>query len=494
MKIDDDNGYDDITNRPNDRGRRRVFLEGLMTNYHERMARGCTQKDGCADDAKSTAWYGMMNGDHRELQIHDYRPIQFDSHSLRPQCSTCDFDEYDGKDHEKNERGCTRDECNKPRIKIRHPLNAKSVRGCTRNRSVTEDNANGRHLGGTSMTRTFYTMLFVLRIGTMYLWILQVMLYIGSRLLFLHAEAGYANTGTELGWQIMRGFVWALATFGYIYNSRSIVPKRRLQMVQQRRLSLGVRPRQRSKMTYALMACMVLNTHAVAVIQHAPFGEGDISRNDTVDDANLRSCSLGRQRLSSNCGDRQRLQVYGHHAILGACGPRYANVERRYTTDISDEACQVWRDFEDGLGCHATLTRPQPDLDPDRATYVASLGSDETHGIVILVDIDLHGGVPRRHTISLSKREAARNIIRKVDRDRRCFPNGVAPCVVRHGSKTYYDFEDYEPREADYIEVIEEEYEIVSDEDLASFQQLSLSVTVQPYVFPQEIRLTPTDS
>ena len=493
MKIDDDNGYDDITNRPNDRGRRRIFLEGLMTKYHERMARGCTQKDGCADGAKSTAGYGMMNGDHRELQIHDYRPIQFDSHSLRPQCSTCDFDEYDGKDHEKNERGCTRDECNKPRIKIRHPLNAKSVRGCTRNRSVTEDNANGRHLGRTSMTRTFYTMLFVLRIGTMYLWVLQVMLCIGSRLLFLHAETGYANTGTELGWQIMRGFGWALATFGYIYNSRSIVPKRRLQMVQQRRLSLGVRPRQRSKMTYALMACMVLNTHAVAVIQHAPFGEGDISRNDTVDDANLRSCSLGRQRLSSNCGDRQRLQVYGHHAILGACGPRYANVERRYTTDISDEACQVWRDFEEGLGCRATLTRPQPNLDPDRATYVASLGSDETHGIVILVDIDLHGGVPRRHTISLSKREAARNIIRKVDRDRRCFPNGVAPCVVRHGSKTYYDFEDYEPREADYIEVIEEEYEIVSDEDLTSFQQLSLSVTVQPYVFPQEIRLTPDD-
>ena len=95
--------------------------------------------------------------------------------------------------------------------------------------------------------------------------------------------------------------------------------------------------------------------------------------------------------------------------------------------------------------------------------------------------------------MSLQKREVVSNIIKQVDRDRRCLPKGVVPCAIRHGYGTYYDSEEYEPGEADYIEVIEEEYEIVSDSDWASLQQLSIRVTVPPYVAPQGLRLTPDD-
>ena len=386
--VEEDNGYVDITNRYHDRRRGHGILDGFTVRDYERKARGCTQRSKIFDDSKSIDCFGMKSGDHRELHIHDYRPIQFESHSSTSRYVTLrNHDEYNKPDFVRKERGCTRDDRNQLAKAKCHLLCVENVRGCTRakgdeNRSATQDNVSRWHCDAEPMMKTLSTMMFVLRIGTMYLWILQMLLYAGSRLLFLHAEVGYAHIGTELGWQITRGVVWAAATFGYLCSRKSI-NKRRLQIVQQRRFSLGVRHRRGTKMIYALFACMVLNTHAVAVIQQAPPSEGDIIRNDTDFAASPHECRSGRHRLSGiNCDDRQRLQVYGHHSVFGACGPRYANVERRYLDEVSDEACKVWRDFEEDLHCRATVVRPQPGRDHGRVTYVANLGNGEPHGTV----------------------------------------------------------------------------------------------------------------
>ena len=103
--------------------------------------------------------------------------------------------------------------------------------------------------------------------------------------------------------------------------------------------------------------------------------------------------------------------------------------------------------------CNARRTYPQPD--GEHLTFIALLDYEDTNSPVVLADIDLTGGIPRRHTAQLDRNEETGRIIRRLDRDRRCFPPGTALCAIRHATRVFFDFDNYSPSVFDYVSVFE---------------------------------------
>ena len=174
------------------------------------------------------------------------------------------------------------------------------------------------------------------------------------------------------------------------------------------------------------------------------------------------------------CATEWRLIVYGHHSQRGACGPRSVVTRLSQDEDVTRAACEVWKEYPRVTTCHAQRTHPQP---AGHFTMIALLEYSEPYEPVVLVDIDLQGGVPRRHTIQLDKHEGTGQIIHRVDRDRHCYPYGSAFCAIRHASSVFFDFEHYMPTVFYYVSVFEIDLATEDqDEDILSLWQ---SVAIQ---------------
>ena len=444
-----------------------------LTLHFVRKVRGCTQVFRRV--VENTEVCGGLDGrgDHRELSTSKY-------------CYEGDVFDKPKTDYRKitgicarNERGCTRYEgrCNSTYIKHRpdqwHQFSP----------------------------RTWCFLMMISEIGVRYVWLLQMVLLIIARLCFLQYDQGHANIGTELSWQIVRGISWAVITFSYLCTNR-VKQKKRLVTIQQRRYSLGVRPPPSRRLSYALMACMILNTHAVAVLQHSALSSNTTSigsgynnsmadRDPTLHADRWQDVHGNHLRIGCNRNEGRKIEVFGHHPIFGACGPRFGRANNQIGETLYTEACRIWNEIDGGIHCQAIVTKPQPKSTPPRTTMIARFDQGPRRGPIILADIELHGGMPRRHTILLGEKDTTSSIIRKADRDRRCFPVGIALCAIRHGPHLYYDHDEYIPADADYISIQEVPFESFSDTDIVSMQQTSLGVPLRPTV--QGMRLTPED-
>ena len=185
--------------------------------------------------------------------------------------------------HEKNVRGCTLDACIQ-RFVIWYKIDW----GCTH--EFTDftfiSSLHGRNVKGCTLNRQFrvpphlhwtFAWLFQMqRLGYAYFLFLQIAVYVASRLCFLHFKLGYQYTGEEFAWHIARGTFWFTATVTWLWTQERAQPKR-LQVVQKRRFSLPIRTSSSIKHRGWIFACLVLNSHVVAITHlQGGFGLDDI--------------------------------------------------------------------------------------------------------------------------------------------------------------------------------------------------------------------------
>ena len=397
--------------------------------------------------------------------------------------------------------------------------NVRIAEGCTSLRQEGHDDTENHNLSsrsdkgedGTTITPGVWCILLVLQsVGYHYVVCIQVVGYILAKICFMSFGTNHADVGSELGWQIVRGVSWSVLTFSCLVATQR-AKKKRLQVIQQRRHSLCVRPTSRCHYKGIIWACLILNTHAIAAAQGFDLATHDrhtvyetpqeptaMDIDYTDSDANASSgiavCSRDRRyggRQSMDCHEERRLLVYGHHSVFGACGPRQTTVRLLPESEVERIACEVWQDHHGAITCHAKRTHPQPN--GLHLTMLALLDHRAQHGPVVLTDVELQGGVPRRHTVRLDEHDDTGQIIQRLDRDRRCYPHGNALCVLRHASRVYFDFERYTPTAFDYVSLSEIDL-FVDDIDegiLTLWQQIAVpGKGVRPPVFaPIKTRL-----
>ncbi len=398
--------------------------------------------------------------------------------------------------------------------------NVKIVEGCTSLRQQGHDGIENHHNlssrsdngeDGTTITPGIWCILLVIQsVGYHYAVCLQVVGYVLAKICFMSFGTNYSDVGSELGWQIVRGISWSVVTFSYLAATHR-AKKKRLQVIQQRRHRLGVRPTSRCHYKGIIWACLILNTHAIAAAQGFDLAAHDrpamfeTSQEPTTMDFDYKDsdanaslgdavCSRDRRyggRQSMECHEERRLLVHGHHSVFGACGPRQTTVRSLLESEVERIACGVWQDHHGAITCHAKRTHPQPN--GLHLTMLALLDHRAQHGPVVLTDVELQGGVPRRHTVQLDEHDDAGQIIQRLDRDRRCYPHGNALCVLRHASRVYFDFERYAPTAFDYVSLSEIDL-FVDDIDegiLTLWQQIAVpGKGVRPPVFaPIKTRL-----
>lgn len=156
---------------------------------------------------------------------------------------------------------------------------ARMVRGCTRTEVIhrTERDNYTCSLGRNHFNTVdniwiapwiLRLMMGIQYIGHSYVIFLQFFLLVASRLLFLKFDSSNSAGASEAGWQILRGVFWACATIWLIWRSRK-PPAKRLVVVSGSRHCVCLRRRHSPNIKYMLWACMVLNTHAIHVVQAA---------------------------------------------------------------------------------------------------------------------------------------------------------------------------------------------------------------------------------
>ena len=406
--------------------------------------------------------------------------------------------------------------------------NERSAEGCTSLRplqdykwwrrkaknKVSDATENGLDEHQLLMMNTLRIFLIVQTVGYHYFVCLQLLCYVIVKLCFLHFGTDYADVGSELCWQILRGGTWALTAFWYLAVTQRTKPKR-LQVVQHRRHSVGVRVTRGYSYKGLIWVCLILNTHAIAAAQGPAWKDyethsrtasqreqttisteyedrhGDLTTVDLNASADGGATMIidlpreGRRHARGyDCDHQQRLTVYGHHSQLGAYGPRSTLTRISSYEDVERAACEVWQDQTSVTTCYAQRSNPQP---TGYLTMIALLDYDEPYEPVVLIDIDLRGGVPRRYTLQLDQHEQTGQIIQRVDRDRHCYPHGVADCVLRHAASVFFDFETYNPQPFDYVSVFEMDFAAFEqEEDLLSLWQSTVITTkgVLAPIFP----------
>ena len=332
---------------------------------------------------------------------------------------------------------------------------------------------------------TFHFLLVMQHIGTLYLLMLNVLLSVVLRLSFFSFDKGPHQGISEASWQILRGSFWAILTFAHMWG-RLCPARKRLVKINQRRYSIKRCKRCTSCSRHVLLCGLVLSSHIIPAakatleIDHAPIPHGDSFRDYSGND----TTHIHRENLAMpidfvSCRvdaiPQDRILAYGHHSVLGACGVRVANLAPCGYADITKLACSLWSSIHKDLFCEAYLTSPQPS--GTETTLIVLLDSGLRIGPTVLADIDLFGGVPRRHTLALPPEATVSHIIQSVDRDRICFPRGIISCAVSHSTTTFLDFDHYLPQMADFLRVFEADHLIFLDDDAAlSLRQTSTSL------------------
>ena len=195
-----------------------------------------------------------------------------------------------------------------------------------------------------------------------------------------------------------------------------------------------------------LFACLILSTHAIPTAQflaavnynNSPWFD-PVEVHDDLTDGIYDVREPQRALCDVQHSHFRRINTYGHHSLLGACGVR-TTTGVFYNEDVLEfAACALWSSIHNGAFCQASLTTPQPT--GTVATLIVLLDSGLRIGSVVLADVDLSGGVPRRHTVAPQPDDALPQLIRYVDRDNICFPRGLVTCALSRGSSTSFDFE-----------------------------------------------------
>ena len=196
---------------------------------------------------------------------------------------------------------------------------------------------------------SFWALLMMQQIGHGYLLWLQFLLLVGSKLLFLSFDKGPHSGLQEACWQILRGVFWCIVTAGFTCHTRKLQEKR-LLVVQGRRYSINVHKRCDVRWSPLIMACLVLNTHAIPPAQLATF---DAMHIDGFPDVHLQYPTWTYKRSTNNparddldcqCHTDNGADVvmYGDHTSLGSTGIRRAKLTSAAVGDLSEWACSFW--------------------------------------------------------------------------------------------------------------------------------------------------------
>ncbi len=318
---------------------------------------------------------------------------------------------------------------------------------------------------GTITPLTLLVALLIQSVGFQYLISLQFLGYVIARLCFLRFGTSHADAGSELGWQIARGLFWPMCTLLLIAANQG-TPTKRLKVVQQRRYSINVRPCRRCDLKSMIWICMILNTHLIAAAQGPVWPQQEIftterttheqgttstGMDDLLDSiAHPRSTGetdfnvtgfyealieIGQLSTEIDCHRDLSIADYGHHLQYGACGSRRIKTKVSHIDDANCRACEIWMNIKGVQQCNACRTSPQSD--GENLTFIGPLDYEDTNPLVVIVDIDPMGGIPRRHTAQLDRNEETGKIIRRLDRDRRCISfdlDHFSPLVFDHVS------------------------------------------------------------
>ena len=335
------------------------------------------------------------------------------------------------------------------------------------------------------MAWVLHLMSQVCTVGYAFVVVLKCFLYFAQRMLLLSFDKQPRHTINELVWQYVRLLFWSATTIVCLSHGTT-ARGRRLNTVQRRRYSVPIRPSWKgTKWQNYFLVFLIVNGHVVDAVnkcqlhtddlQHlGGFAAGVSSAEATADwsvETILTNDSgalkthqdqggqhdFSAQHLASPpCNEprksqRNRIAVYGHHGTLGALGVRIGKAENG---NLRRVACTLWSDLL-GSNCESVLTKPQPEEDGDgvRATLIATQGASHGGHTALLADIDLHGGLPRRHTVPIDEIRSFEKLISFVDRDRTCWQEEKWICVVIHGAKTYFDFDDFFLVHGDYVKI-----------------------------------------
>ena len=261
-----------------------------------------------------------------------------------------------------------------------------------------------------------------------------------------------------------------------------------------------------------VMSGLLLNTHAVAIVQSVkPLSDtlesqttmpSTMDATMTLDNVSQAAISAKTDRLEPRCtcGRKQeffRLMVYGHHSLLGARGPRSGRAHSLHDDDLVAAACALWANDFENHPCTAGRTIPQPPSSGsefEAITMLATYGPAMWFGPVILADINLFGGVPRRHSLQVRDNGVAGHIIDQVDHDRSCIPKGHTPCMVVHGSHRIPWFDELTVHQFFFLQILEDHIEQDMDfDDLTSLQQTSFTISRGFTPHLKEVRFDPSD-
>ena len=332
--------------------------------------------------------------------------------------------------------------------------------------------------------RVLQSLWLIQIIGSAYLTLLQCFFYLLIRLCFLRFDQGYSSTGSELGWQVLRGIFWSGATFLCIVRLQQR-RKKRLQRTGKARHCVTVRQRgEPIKLRGLAFAILILNTHAC---------------NLRIDDGSLIDgfkpfCSFNKEPLQPRVEESWIRPIHGtsqeqtngslifmdrttgrwlraesamasywevedHRvAIHGHVFNDHRGTRRSQSPSLSHEVIlaisrRLWADFCGNFDCPVSRIINQPPSDGlhEEIHYIIELTPRRTDYDYFLVDVFDGGNGMRRTTAAAHSITTVTDLLDTVFDPRSCQPNGLSRCVVRFESREFQRHDEPSIPHASYI-------------------------------------------